>query len=325
MLPHLRGLHLERLLIEDRGLILIVVATRRTAQCPLCSRRARRVHSRYVRTVADLPWGEHAVTLRLQGRRFFCRHRRCPRMIFAERLAKVVAPHARRTPAQQAHLLELACALGGPAGARLAHRQGAPIRRATLLRLLQRAPLPPAGTPRVLGVDDWSQRRGHTYGTILVDADQRRPIDRLPDRTATTLATWLEAHSGIEIVTRDRSGAYGEAVGRGAPSAVQGADRFHLVEDVGKALEQGPEHQRSVLRELALPVPVKVVPLTQHSSAAASPATWSIAPHLTRLQHLQQGRRARRLERSEPLRALHERGWPVPAIARHLGMGERTL
>ena len=63
-----------------------------------------------------------------------------------------------------------------------------PTSRATLLRLVHQAPLPAVGSPRVLGVDDWSQQRGHTYGTILVDAEQRRPVDLLPDRTATSLA-----------------------------------------------------------------------------------------------------------------------------------------
>jgi hypothetical protein len=62
----------------------------------------------------------------------------------------------------------------------------------------------------VLGVDDWSQRRGRTYGTILIDADQRRPIDLLLDRTAASLAGWLVAHPSLEVVTRDRSTAYAE-------------------------------------------------------------------------------------------------------------------
>src|SRR5262252_7383662 len=117
----------------------------------------------------------------------------------------LVAPRGRRTHASHALVLDIACALGGQVGARLAARQGLPASRATLLRLVPRAPLPAVGSPRVLGVDDWSQRRGHTYGTILVDADQRRPVDLLPDRTATSLADWLHAHPSVEIVTRDRS------------------------------------------------------------------------------------------------------------------------
>jgi transposase len=104
-----------------------------------------------------------------------------------------------------------------------------PTSRATLLRLVHQAPLPAVGSPRVLGVDDWSQQRGHTYGTILVDAEQRRPVDLLPDRTATSLAEWLQAYPSIEVVTRDRSATYAEGAARGAPQAIQVADRFHVI------------------------------------------------------------------------------------------------
>jgi transposase len=197
LLPHLRGLRLEYVCVADAGLSLGLATTRRTGHCPLCSRRSRRVHSRYQRTLADLPWAGRSVVLHVQVRRFFCRNRRCPRAIFAEPLPQLVTPRARRTLAQHRLLLDLACALGGQAGARLATRHGLPTSRATLLRLIGRAPLPPVGTPRVVGVDDWSQRRGLTYGTILVDADQRRPIELLRDRTAATLGSWLATHPGI--------------------------------------------------------------------------------------------------------------------------------
>jgi hypothetical protein len=54
-------------------------------------------------------------------------------------------------------------------------------------------------------------------------------VDLLPDRTAETLVSWLAAHPGIALVSRDRAGAYAGAIRRGSPGAVQIADRFHLV------------------------------------------------------------------------------------------------
>jgi transposase len=318
LLSHLRGLRLERVLIADTGLTLSLSTTRRTAHCPLCSRRSRRVHSRYFRSVSDLPLAGRSITLRVQVRRFFCRNRRCARAIFAERLPALVAPRARRTCALQVLLLDITCALGGQAGARLAVRQGMPTSRATLLRLVHRAPLPAVGSPRVLGVDDWSQRRGHTYGTILIDASQRRPVDLLPDRTAASLAEWLQAHPSVEIVTRDRSATYAEGAARGAPRAVQVADRFHLLDDLADAVERVLARHRSALRELTLPSTLATVGIAGNQDADRERTPGSSLGRISRQQRKQNDRRALRMERYARLQVLKQQGWTrAPSRSRH--------
>src|SRR5262249_30120649 len=92
-------------------------------------------------------------------------------------------------------------------------------------------------TPRVLGLDDFARCRGRLYGSILVDGETHRVVDLLPERTAETVATWLQSHPGVEIVTRDRSTEYARGVSEGAPDAIQVADRWHLLSNLREALE----------------------------------------------------------------------------------------
>ena len=108
----------------------------------------------------------------------------------------------------------------------------------TLLRRIKDAPAAPVPAPRYIGVDDWALRKGQRYGTIVIDLERGQVLDLLEGRDGEALKAWLKEHPGVEVITRDRATAYADGATRGAPSAVQVADRFHLVKNLGEALLQ---------------------------------------------------------------------------------------
>src|SRR5215210_5250327 len=253
LLPTDRGLRLDDVSIGPDQIVATLEAITSRATCPNCGIWSEAVHSLYQRTIADLPWGRQTVCLQLRARKFFCRQPTCSRRIFTERLPAVVAPYARRTVRLTEVVRLLAFALGGEPGARIVGRLGMATSPATLLRLIRRTAVVEAPTPRALGVDVWAQRKRHTYGTILVDLEQHQLVDLLPDRTADTLASWLQDRPGIEVISRDRSGAYADGAARGAPDAMQVADRFHLTRNLGEVLDRCFNRYRSEIKEVERP------------------------------------------------------------------------
>jgi len=241
-LPQSGSLRCRRIIFDPDAVTIVVETMTPAAACPICGRPSRGVHSRYVGTLADLPWQGRIVRWRLETRKFFCDTPACPRRIFTERLPEVAAVYARKTTRLNEALIYIAFACGGEGGSRLAVRLEMPISPDTLLRRIRDASPERHCTPRILGIDDWAMRRGQRYGTLLCDLERHCPVDVLNGREAKTLARWLQRHQEIQVITRDRASCYAQGAST-APQAIQVADRFHLMQNLRQALVRMLEHR----------------------------------------------------------------------------------
>ena len=233
--------------LYDR-IIIHLEARRQSVPCPQCGVKSSRVHSRYRRRASDLPWSSWPVQLVVHTRKFFGDNLQCLRRIFTETFPGVLVPYARRTQRLGQVLLELVHSSNAESAARVGGFLGYPTSPDTLLRC-QRQEQIPTPTPRVMRVDEFALRRGCTYATILVDLERHRPVDILEGKQSAPLTEWLRDHPGVDILTRDRAEAYALAGRTGAPAALQVADRFHLVHNVGEALKKLLRSQRWIVPE----------------------------------------------------------------------------
>jgi len=281
-------------------------------------------HSRYVRRLQDLPVQGVTVALSVKLNRWRCRNRGCERKTFSDLIPRIARPFARRTRrvSELAHLVGYAA--GGRPAERLMRRLGLPQSDDTILRQLKRhqAERGEATPVRVAGIDDWSWRKGSSYGTIVVDLERREVVDVLADRSAASTAEWLRAHPGVEVVSRDRCGLYADGACRGAPKARQVADRFHLLQNLRQTIEQQLSRAPRPTRQPATVTAdagTDVLVAARRRGHGQQPA---LAEHR---QLAREGRRAAHQRMFDRVKVLHAAGNGIRAIVRETGYNWRTV
>ncbi len=316
-LPLPTGLKIATTVLRDDLLMVQVVSTKERSCCPLCFCLCERRHSQYTRVVADLPCAGFRIQLLLHVRRFFCDNATCTRKIFTERLPAFVLPWARLTVRLCEALQSIGRATCGELGTRLADRLAIQTSPTTILRRIM--VLPTGAVKRVveLGIDDFSFRRGRKFGTILVDLQSHQTIDLLPDRKKETAAAWMSMHPEIKLVGRDRGGDYASAAASGAPQAIQVADRFHLLKNLGEALEG------VLARHLAAH---RTRQAQESRATPLSRAQPQLPPKLSPKEvQVSQAKREERLAQYQHIVVLRQQGFSQAAIAARVGVARTTV
>jgi transposase len=321
ILPDLADLVIEQVSVTKEVTITVRAASP-TTSCPCCGTIAKRVQSRYTRTLRDLPVSGRSACLIVRVRRFFCQEKTCVRKIFAERFPSLTLPRVKFTLRLQETLREMGFALGGEAGARLGKHLSIPGSPDTIVRLVKQAQLPAASSPRVVGIDDWSWKRRLRSGTLICDLESSRPIDVLPDREVKTVSAWFESHPTVEIVSRDRSSEYATAITKGAPQALQVADRWHLGKNLADSISTLLARCRAEIRRALL---VQAMPERGREDTEPMLEEERRAPRSRSVEQAQFARRAQKQDRYAQVVELHHQGVKAAEIASRVGIGARTV
>jgi transposase len=315
LLPPGAGLVVEQVQLCDEIIHLTVRCAAAGANCTRCGAWSAAIHSGYERALGDLPIAGRRAVVDLRVRRFRCHDPDCPRRTFAEQAPVLAERYAHRTLRLRSMLQAIGLALGGRPGSRHCQRLAMPTGRTTLLRMVRAlSERPIAAAPRVLGVDEFALRRGRRYGTILVDVGTHRVVDLLEDPSADALIEWLGKHPGTEVICRDRDGVYASAARRGAPGALQVADRWHLTHNLADALERFAVRVLASLRK----------ELKAEESADTAPPP-ELPPPTSTTSSSPRRLPARNAQRHAEIHELLTHGLTLSAIARRLRLNRTTV
>jgi transposase len=309
--------------LVEGHLIIEASSCQSASICPSCGCVGERRHSRYTRIFCDLPTSGYSVKVLMLSGKYFCDNPDCTQKVFTERFKKEISPYHRRFNRCTELLRSLALELGGNKGSAISRLTNLPVSPSTILRIIKRQDLlVPQMTSGIIGIDDWAFKKGKTYGTIIVDLYQNKVIDLLPDRESATICQWLKGHQEVTVISRDRGGPYSKGAREGASQAIQVADRFHLLMNLGEATKKmfqsmGKELTKSFTiynnpnASTTLLPTTAIIDLKEQEMATAHTAATNASIELQL--------------RFNKVKELKDQGYTIRAISRSLGITRATI
>lgn len=254
MLPFsLPGFSIHATRSDGQCLVVQASSTATFAVCPYCHQGSSHTHGWYPRCSQDLPGIGQGVYLELTVRRFRCANPACPKRTFAERFPDWLPFYARRTTRLTQVLRRVGFAVSAESGRRSLRVFQVQTSDDTLLRIVKGTAIVHSHRLKVIGIDDWALRKGQSYGSIIVDQETHQVVELLLGRASEDVQPWFKAHPEIEIVTRDRSPEYRNALTTAAPLAQQVLDRWHLLANLRELAERVIASVYRHLKKLPMP------------------------------------------------------------------------
>jgi len=237
---------------DERSLTISMKSQQHGHACLKCGQVMGIYHATYVRTVQDLPIFNKNVILKITAYDYFCSNDVCETKTFAEEYGSFVGRSGRMTDRLEDFVRTLALETNCEGAAAICKEMGIMISGDTIIRILRKlADQPPPPCGEAIGVDDFAYRKGQTYCTVICDATTHQPVEVLDGRDSDALREWLKRNKQVKKVARDRAGAYAKAISEELPHAMQIADRFHLHQNLLKAVKEALKHE--LPRNIAIP------------------------------------------------------------------------
>lgn len=222
----------ESVSIEESAIHIYLKSVNRSAVCPYCQQESNKVHSKYLRQIVDLPILGKTCALHVEVRKFFCKNKDCGYKTFSEQPGNELFRYRRRTRRCELQVLRTGITSSSNKASKLLSYSGIPVSNTTILRDIHRTTLLDHKHVKHIGVDDWAFRKGVGYGSIIVDLDKGHTIDLLGDREHDSFKSWMDEHSDVNLVSRDRSSEYSAAIASTGRDICEVADLFHLVKNM---------------------------------------------------------------------------------------------